>query len=313
MNALVFPGQGSQKIGMARVMVETHPWAAAMARRADEILGHSISSVCFTGPEESLKKTINTQPALFLTEAILTEALRRQQIPFQAVAGHSLGEYSALYAAGVADFEDLLRLVQTRARAMETACPTGEGAMAAILMLDRQKIAAICQEVAPIGVCVMANLNAPGQVVISGAAAAVTKAGELAKAQGAKRVVMLEVSGPFHSPLMTKARTELEQAIRDITFRTATVPVYTNVDAAPTTDANQIKNKLLEQLTGTVRWEDAIQAMFAAGFRRFIEVGPGKVLCGLIKKIAPEAETAQFEDPTTLAAIQTPASAAAQA
>lgn len=313
MNALVFPGQGSQKVGMARVMVETHAWAAEMARRADEILGHSISSLCFTGPEDALKKTVNTQPALFLTEAILTEALKKQNYSYQAVAGHSLGEYSALYAAGVASFDDLLRVVQIRAQAMESACPAGVGAMAAILMLDRRKIAAICHEVSQTGVCVMANLNAPGQVVISGDAAAVAKAGELAKAQGAKRVIALEVSGPFHSPLMETARAQLEQAIRDLPFHQARVPVYTNVDAAPTTEASLLKQKLLEQLTGTVRWEDTIQAMFTAGFRRFIEVGPGKVLCGLIKKIAPEAETAQFEDPATLSALLAPVSTAAQA
>ena len=306
MIALVFPGQGSQKVGMAKALVETFPWAADMARQADEILGRPISTICFQGPEEALKQTTNTQPALFLTSSLLAEAWKRSKQSFQAVAGHSLGEYGALYAADVASFKDLLSLVQVRAQAMERACPTGEGAMAAILMLDRKKIEEICRQVANLGPCVLANLNCPGQAVISGSAPAVAKAMELCKAAGAKRAIALEVSGPFHSPLMQPAREKLADAIRSVHFRNANVPVYTNVDATATTSGEDLKRKLLEQLTGTVRWEESIQAMFHAGFRRFIEAGPGKVLGGLIKKISPEAEAQQFDDPSSLASLLSP-------
>lgn len=300
MKALIFPGQGSQKVGMAKAMVEKFAWAAEMAASADSILGRPISRICFEGPEEELKKTSNTQPAIFLCSAILTEWLRKNGCHFDASAGHSLGEYNALYAAGVAAFEDLLRLVDLRAGAMERACPAGTGAMSAIMMLGREELEAVCREASSEGICVIANYNCPGQLVISGLAAAVKKAGELALAKGARKVVALEVSGPFHSPLMEKAAMELAEALEGVSFMDARIPVYTNVDASPTKSARELKNKLLLQITGSVYYEDTIQKMVADGFNEFVEVGPGKILAALNKKIDPAAVTSFASDPATL-------------
>ena len=253
MNALVFPGQGSQKVGMARMMVQTFPWAAELAQQADRQLNRPLTQIMFEGPEETLKKTVNT--------------------------------------------------VQLRAQAMEEAAPQGSGAMAAILMLDRQVVVEICREASALGPCVPANFNCPGQLVISGAAAAVTKAGELAKARGAKRVVALDVSGPFHSPLMEPARERLHRAMGQITFRDTEKLVFQNTDAAATQLAAVFPGKLLDQLTGTVRWEDQVQAMHREGIRTFIELGPGKVLSGMIKKILPDLRLLQAEDPETLSQL----------
>lgn len=300
MKALIFPGQGSQKAGMARAMVEKFAWAAEMFEKADALLGRRLSDLCFNGPEDELKKTVNTQPAIFVTSAVLTEWLRRNGLPFGAVAGHSLGEYNALYAAGVASFEDLLRLVDVRARAMEAACPTGTGAMSAVMMLGREELEQVCREASSEGICQIANYNCPGQLVISGLAAAVKKAGETALARGARKVVPLEVSGPFHSPLMQKARDQVALALADIDFNDAKIPVFCNVDARPTTSAAELKNKLLEQVTGSVRYEDSIGNMLAFGVGEFIEVGPGKVLSGLNKKIAPSVNTLFASDPQSL-------------
>lgn len=308
--AFVFPGQGSQKVGMAHAMVASYPWAAEMAAHTDAVLGRKLTEACFVGPEETLKLTINTQPAIFFASALMVEAARRDGVAFDAVAGHSLGEYAALYAAGVAGYDDLLRLVDARARAMETACPAGVGAMSAILNLDRKILEDVCAAASDQGVCVVANYNCPGQLVISGAAAAVAKAGKLASEKGAKRVMPLEVSGPFHSPLMQPARDALAEAVERVTFRDAKVPVYTNVDAAPTTAASDFRRKLLEQLTGSVRWEDTIQRMVADGVGRFVELGSGKVLNGLIKKIAPSAELAAAGDPESFSALLGQAKAA---
>lgn len=300
MKAIIFPGQGSQKVGMAQAMVSKFSWAAELAERTDAILGRKLSQICFNGPEEELKKTTNTQPAIFFASVLLTEWLKRNGVAFAGTAGHSLGEYNAVYAAGVADYEDLLKLVDIRAAAMEKACPAGTGAMSAVMMLGREKLEEICKEASSEGVCVIANYNCPGQLVISGAAAAVKKAGELASAAKAKRVMPLEVSGPFHSPLMQNARNELATAIAGINFRPATIPVYGNIDAAPATDPEVIKNRLLDQLTGSVYWEDTINKMLSDGFTGFTEIGPGKVLAGLNKKINPAAETVYAGDPEGL-------------
>lgn len=300
MKAIIFPGQGSQKVGMARAMVDKFSWAAEMAAEADAVLGRNLSDICFNGPEEELKKTINTQPAIFFASAVLTEWVKRNGIDFSAVAGHSLGEYNAIYAAGVASFKDLLKLVSIRAAAMEKACPAGIGAMSAIMMLSREKLEEICKEASSEGVCVIANYNCPGQLVISGAAAAVKKAGELASAAGAKRVTPLEVSGPFHSPLMQNARDELAKAIAEVEFKTAQVPVYGNIDATPATDPEELKRKLLDQLTGSVYWEDIVNRMVSDGYQHFTEIGPGKVLAGLNKKINPAANTVFASDPEGL-------------
>ncbi len=300
MKALIFPGQGSQKIGMAKAMVEAFPWAAEMAARADSLLGRRLSEICYNGPEEELKKTVNTQPAIFLTSAILTEWLRRNGWEYGATAGHSLGEYNALFAAGVASFEDLIRLVNIRARAMEEACPAGTGAMSAVMMLGREELEQVCREASVEGVCQIANYNCPGQLVISGLASAVKKAGELAIARGARKVVPLEVSGPFHSPLMQKARDQVAAELEKISFSNARVPVFCNVDAQPTVAAAELKRKLLDQITGSVRYEDTVNNMLTQGISEFVEVGPGKVLAGLNKKIAPAANTTFATDPQTL-------------
>ncbi len=303
MRALVFPGQGSQKVGMAKAMVEKYPWAAVMAEKADALLERPISHICFNGPEEELRKTVNTQPAIFLASAILTEWLRLNGYFYAVTAGHSLGEYNALFAAGVASFEDLIRVVDVRARAMEKACPAGTGAMTAILMLDRAEVERVCQEASAEGVCVVANFNCPGQVVISGLAVAVKRAGELALARGARKVTPLEVSGPFHSPLMQNARDELATVLANVKFNDARIPVYCNIDAMPTTSGAELKNKLLQQITGSVRYEDAVQNMIRHGVTEFVEAGPGKVLAGLNKKIAADVPTLFASDPESLGAL----------
>ncbi len=300
MKALIFPGQGSQKVGMAKAMIEKYSWAAEMAARADSLLGRGLSDICFNGPEEELKKTVNTQPAIFLASAILTDWLKKNGWVFAAAAGHSLGEYNALYAAGVASFDDLIKLVDVRARAMEVACPAGTGAMSAVMMLGREELEQACLEASSEGVCQIANYNCPGQLVISGLAAAVKKAGELALAKGARKVVPLEVSGPFHSPLMQKAREQVAAALENISFNDAIVPVFCNVDARPTTAAAELKSKLLDQITGSVLYEDTVNNMLAFGVTEFVEVGPGKVLAGLNKKIASAVNTLFASDPVTL-------------
>jgi len=300
MNALVFPGQGSQKVGMAKALVEKFPWAAEMAEKTDRILGRNLTQICFEGPESLLKETVNTQPGLFFVSAVLTEALKREKFDFQAAAGHSLGEYSALYASGAATYEDLLNLVVLRAKAMQKACVSVKGTMAAIMMLDRKIVEEICNEVSILGSCVIANLNCPGQLVISGGIEAVKSASEKATKRGARKVIPLEVSGPFHSPLMEPAKAELAEAIKNADFKDANVPVFTNVDALPTTDHRQLKQKLLDQLIGTVKWEDCVLAMWRSGCRKFVELGPGKVISGLIKKIVPEAVIDQAQDPESL-------------
>ncbi|MBF0543423.1 MAG: ACP S-malonyltransferase [Candidatus Riflebacteria bacterium] len=303
MTALVFPGQGSQKIGMALNMIKTFPWAAKMAQDADKLLNRNLTRVIFEGPEVELKETVNTQPALFLTEAILADGYKKMGLGFDATAGHSLGEYSALYAAKAASFEDLLKLVDVRARAMSEAVPPGQGAMAAVLNFDQSVLEKICQEVSNIGICVLANLNCPGQIVISGAVEAVKKVGELAKERGAKRVLPLEVSGPFHSPLMKPAREKLASAISSITFFDSETDVYQNVDGNFSRKASVFKEKLLSQLTGSVQWELQIKNMCSNGVRTFMELGPGKALSGLIRKINPDVVIKQAEDPDTFNAL----------
>jgi [acyl-carrier-protein] S-malonyltransferase len=274
-----------------------------MAEKADSLLERPISQICFSGPEEELKKTVNTQPAIFLASAMLTEWLRLNRYDYSVTAGHSLGEYNALFAAGVASFDDLITVVDVRARAMEKACPAGTGAMSAVLMLDRAEVERVCQEASKEGVCVVANFNCPGQVVISGLAAAVKKAGELALARGARKVTPLEVSGPFHSPLMQSAVDDLAEALEKVNFTDARVPVYCNIDAMPTTSAVELKNKLLQQITGSVRYEDTVLNMVKLGVSEFVEAGPGKVLTGLNKKIVASVPTLFASDPQSLAVL----------
>jgi [acyl-carrier-protein] S-malonyltransferase len=288
MTAFVFPGQGAQFEGMGLDLYESHPAARDVFDQADSILGFSLSEVMFRGTAEDLKQTKVTQPALFV-HSIATLRSRQTDLP-QAVAGHSLGEFSALVANQTLSFEDGLRLVYARAMAMQAACEASPGTMAAILGLENEVVEEVCASVD--GIVVPANYNCPGQLVISGSIEGVERAMEKMTAAGAKRAIRLEVGGAFHSPLMEPARKELEEAIMNTRFSKPLCPVYQNVTAAPESDPANIQRRLIEQLTGAVRWTQTIQQMVSDGYTSFTEVGgSGKVLSGLIKKVAKDAET----------------------
>ena len=290
----IFPGQGSQFPGMGKELYENNAQARRMFDRADEILGFSITDIMFNGTAEDLKQTKVTQPAIFLHSVALS--LCNKDFKPDMVAGHSLGEFSALTAAGALDFEEGLKLVAIRANAMQKACEKVPGSMAAIIALADEKIEEICAQVTAEGdVCVAANFNCPGQVVISGSMEGIEKACELMKAAGAKRALPLKVGGAFHSPLMNPAKVELEAAINATEFHTPKCPVYQNVDAKPYTDPAQIKANLVAQLTASVRWTQTVQNMIADGADEFTECGPGAVLQGLIKKIDKNANAHGIE------------------
>jgi [acyl-carrier-protein] S-malonyltransferase len=283
MKVFMFPGQGSQFPGMAKELYETNPTAREMFDRANEILGFDITEIMFNATAEDLKQTKVTQPAVFLHSVILAKC--SPDFKPDMVAGHSLGEFSALTAAGALDFEDGLRLVSIRAHAMQKACEANPGTMAAILALPAETIEAICADVD--GIVVPANYNCDGQIVIAGAVDAVAEASERLKAAGAKRALILPVGGAFHSPLMQPAAEELAAGIESVEFKTPVCPVYQNVTALPTTDPAEIKKNLLAQLTAPVRWTQSVMNMVADGAASFTESGPGKVLQGLVSKIAP--------------------------
>lgn len=279
--AYVFPGQGSQYPGMAKDLYESNEVARMMLERANEILGFRITDIMFEGTAEELKQTRVTQPAIFLHSVVMARCL--QDFTPDMVAGHSLGEFSALVAAGAIDFEDGLKLVSVRAEAMQKACEMNPGSMAAVLALETEKVEEICSTCE--GTVIPANYNCDGQIVISGEKEAVEKACIRMKEAGAKRALPLPVGGAFHSPLMEPARAELAEGIEKTVFRTPTCPIYQNVTALPSTDPEEIKRNLLAQLTAPVRWIQSVRNMAADGAGEFIELGPGTVLQGLISKI----------------------------
>ncbi len=289
MKAFVFPGQGAQFVGMGKDLYENNPVAKEMFDKANEILGFNITDLMFNGTDEDLRQTKVTQPAIFLHSVILAKTMGADFNP-DMVAGHSLGEFSALVAAGALSFEDGLRLVSARAQAMQKACEMTPSTMAAVLALPDAKVEEICAEVTE-GVVVPANYNCPGQIVISGSIEGIDAACEKLLAAGAKRALKLKVGGAFHSPLMEPARAELAEAIANTHFAAPQCPVYQNVNAEPQTDPEVIKVNLIAQLTAPVRWTQSVQNMVAAGADTFVEVGPGAVLQGLVKKIAREVET----------------------
>ena len=287
MKAYVFPGQGAQFTGMGKDLYDNNETAKELFEKANEILGFRITDIMFSGTDEELKQTFVTQPAVFLHSVIMAKALGEEFKP-DMVAGHSLGEFSALVAAGALEFEDGLRLVAKRAAAMQKACEAQPSTMAAVLGLDDKTVEDICAQIE--GVVVAANYNCPGQLVISGSIEAVDAACEQLKAAGARRALRLPVGGAFHSPLMEPAKVELQEAIEAAPFKAPICPVYQNVDAKPYTDPEQIKANLIAQLTAPVRWTYIVQNMLADGADSFVELGPGAVLQGLIKKVNREAD-----------------------
>lgn len=288
MTAYVFPGQGAQFSGMGKNLYESSPKAKELFDKANEILGFDITKIMFEGSDEDLKQTKVTQPAVFLHSVILASTI--ENFKPDMVAGHSLGEFSALVAAGALSFEDGLKLVSQRATAMQEACEINPSTMAAVLNLPDEKVEEICASIDD--VVVAANYNCPGQLVISGTIDGINIACEKMKEAGAKRALVLQVGGAFHSPLMEPAREKLAAAIENTQFSTPSCPIYQNVNAQPSTDVETIKANLIAQLTAPVRWTQSVQNMVADGATNFVECGPGKVLQGLVKKISPEVEVA---------------------
>jgi [acyl-carrier-protein] S-malonyltransferase len=299
--AFVFPGQGSQYVGMGKDLCEQFVAAKEIFTEAVDMLGFRLSELCFSGPEADLKLTENTQPAILTASVAALRVLRAEAAVEPAlVAGHSLGEYSALVAVGALRFRDAVKLVRERGRLMQRAVPTGEGAMAVVLGLEMEAVQRVCDDAAQSEVVSPANFNGSGQVVIAGATKAVARAAALAKERGAKRVLDLPVSAPFHCRLMQPAAEGLQQALKDISVQLFTVGVVTNVEADVNLAAERVKSLLVEQAVRPVRWEESVKKLAALGCNRAIEIGPGKVLKGLMKRIVPALEVDNFESPADL-------------
>jgi [acyl-carrier-protein] S-malonyltransferase len=287
--AFIFPGQGSQHAGMGRDLADNFPAARAVFNEVDRALGFGLSEICFNGPEEELQLTANTQPAILAASIAAHRALGETGLRPDLVAGHSLGEYSALVAAGALSLTDAARLVRKRGQLMQEAVPVGVGAMAAILGIDAETVSAACAAAAKGQVCAPANFNSPAQIVIAGHKEAVERAVEECKARGAKRAIMLKVSAPFHSALMAPAQEKMMGPLSAASFNELLFPIVNNVDAAIVSDGEEARDALIRQISSPVRWTESVMKMFEQGVDAFVEVGPGKVLAGLVKAIAKES------------------------
>ena len=283
--AFLFPGQGSQAVGMGKELAEKYPVARQAFEDADEALGYKLSQLCFEGPEEKLRLTEVTQPAILTASIAAWRVLSEKSLKPNYVAGHSLGEYSAHVAAGTISFADAVRTVRSRGKYMQEGVPVGVGAMAAILGMDLEKVTVVCNDASQGEVCEPANINSPEQIVISGHTPAVERATKLADERGAKRAKILDVSAPFHCSLMRPAQDRLAEDLNSVIFRKPEVTVVCNVDAAPLDDADRSRDALVRQVTGAVKWEQSMRLLISSGVQTFVEVGPGKVLCGLMRQI----------------------------
>lgn len=297
--AFVFPGQGAQTVGMGKAMADAYPAAKAVFEEADEALGFSLSEIVFEGPEDKLRLTYYTQPAILTTSIALYRVFQGEGFTPEYTAGHSLGEYSALVVAGAIDFADAVRTVHERGKLMDQAVPAGQGAMSAIIGGERADIQSVCEQVSQTtGVVELANINCPGQIVISGQAEAVTKAGEQLSEKGL-RVIPLVVSGPFHCSLMQPAADKLVDVLNGVTIRDARIPVVANVSAKPVLSSDEIRGALYEQVASSVLWEDSVRYMLEQGVDSFVEIGPGQVLSGLIKKVNRRTPALSIQDPAS--------------
>jgi [acyl-carrier-protein] S-malonyltransferase len=298
--AFLFPGQGSQDVSMGKELAEDHAVARRTFEEADDALGYKLSQLCFEGPEDQLRLTEVTQPAILTASVAAWRVLQEKGLRPAFVAGHSLGEYSAHVAAGTLNFTDAVRTVRQRGKYMQEAVPVGVGAMAAILGMELEKVSAVCADAAQDEVCEPANINSSEQIVISGNTAAVERAAKLASERGAKRAIMLPVSAPFHCSLMRPAQDRLAADLAALTFRSPSVAVACNADATLVEDANRSRDALVRQVTGSVKWAQSMHLLIAKGVERFVEVGPGKVLCGLMRQIDRSKPCGNVQDEASL-------------